>query len=166
MKLTSFEAIMDALNRKGVRYLLVGGMAVVAHGYGRMTADIDLVVQLKRDNILKALEALAALGFHPRAPVKAEQFADEETRKRWIRAKGMVVFALFSEAHRETPVDVFVSEPFDFDATYNKAVEADVNGVKFLSVDRQTLIDMKLAAGRPLDLQDVRQLRMLAGDEK
>ena len=65
----------------------VGGMAVVAHGYGRMTADIDLVVQLKRDNILKALEALAALGFHPRAPVKAEQFADEETRKRWIRLR-------------------------------------------------------------------------------
>ena len=41
MEVRSFEAIVGALNDHGVRYLLVGGMAVEAHGHGRMTHDLD-----------------------------------------------------------------------------------------------------------------------------
>lgn len=46
MKLSSVEAIVGALEKAGVRYLVAGGLAVVAHGYLRFTKDIDLVVQL------------------------------------------------------------------------------------------------------------------------
>jgi len=46
MKLTSLEAILAVLKQYDVRYLIVGGLAVTAHGYGRLTVDVDLVVQL------------------------------------------------------------------------------------------------------------------------
>jgi hypothetical protein len=69
MKLTTFQRIVDALHRHEVRFLLVGGMAVVAHGYGRMTYDVDLqtLIRMKREagrpvdvEDVRHLEALAA----------------------------------------------------------------------------------------------------------
>lgn len=47
MKLTSCEAIFRALNEAGVRYLLVGGLAVNAHGYLRFTKDVDLTIDIE-----------------------------------------------------------------------------------------------------------------------
>jgi hypothetical protein len=49
---------MDVLERAGVRYLVVGGVAVVLHGYLRTTLDLDLVIQLEPDNLDRALTAL------------------------------------------------------------------------------------------------------------
>jgi hypothetical protein len=165
MELRTFKAVMEALNAHEVRYLLAGGMAVVAHGYGRMTYDIDLVVQLAPDNIIPAFEALGELGFGPRVPVTAEQFADRETRESWIRDKGMTVLNFFSQEHRATTVDVFVQEPFDFDAAYEEALQADAEGIPFRCVDIDRLIAMKEEAARPVDLEDIRHLRMIADDE-
>ncbi len=51
MKLSSVEAIVAALNDAGVSYLVAGGLAVNAHGYGRATFDIDLVVELEPANV-------------------------------------------------------------------------------------------------------------------
>jgi predicted nucleotidyltransferase len=165
MELSAFEAIMSALNRRGVRSLLVGGMAVVAHGHGRMTHDIDLVLDLDRDNILAAMEALTELGYRPRVPVAPHDFADAAKREHWIREKGMTVFNMYSERFRTTPVDLFVEEPFDFEAAYAISLEADLEGVRFRYVDLETLVQMKEAAGRPVDLEDIRQLRLIASDE-
>ena len=47
MKFSTLEAIFETLDRAGVRYLIAGGVAVNIHGYQRMTADLDLVVQLE-----------------------------------------------------------------------------------------------------------------------
>jgi hypothetical protein len=165
VELKTFKDIMDALNRRQARYLLAGGMAVVAHGYGRLTYDIDLVIQLTRDNVMRVFEALSQLGYRPRAPVTAEEFAREEARQGWVRDKGMTVLNLYSAAHATTAVDIFVEEPFDFDETYDKSIEARVEGVPFRYVDLETLIRMKEAAGRPMDLEDIRHLRMIADDE-
>jgi len=54
MKVASFEAIVHALNQAGVRFIVVGGLAVNAHGYLRFTNDVDLVVRLSRENIIRA----------------------------------------------------------------------------------------------------------------
>ena len=75
MKLATFQSVMESLNRRKVRYLLAGGMAVVAHGYGRMTYDIDLVIRLTPTNVRKAFAALNELGFKPRVPVTPEEFS-------------------------------------------------------------------------------------------
>ena len=70
------EGILDALNQAHVRYLVVGGVAVVLHGYLRTTADLDLIIQLDRDNVLRAIRTLQDHHYCPRAPVAVEDFAN------------------------------------------------------------------------------------------
>ena len=166
MKLASFEAIARALESAGVRYLVAGGLAVAAHGYLRFTKDADLVIQFDAENIHRAFAALASLGYRPLVPIKAEQFSDTATREGWIREKGMQVLQFWSEAHRETPVDIFVTDPFPFDDEYSRALVKPLNGdipVRFVSIP--TLIRMKEVADRPQDRIDIEYLRMRLKDD-
>ena len=148
MKVSSFEAVAAALNGACVRYLVAGGLAVNAHGYVRLTHDVDLVVQLDPANILPAFAALAGLGYRPLVPVTAAQFADPAQRAAWIRDKGMTVLNFHSDRHLTATVDIFVSEPFDFDAEYACALQAELSPgavVRFVSIP--TLIAMKELSG-------------------
>ena len=115
MKADSFAAVVRALNDAGVPFIVVGGVAVVAHGYERFTGDVDLVLRLQPDDVRNGFRALAGLGYQPRVPVTADGFADPQQRARWIREKGMTVLNFHSERHRETALDLFVAEPFDFE---------------------------------------------------
>lgn len=165
MKVASLAEIAGALNTAGVRYIVVGGLAVVAHGYGRQTVDLDLVVQLEPESIQALFAALAGLGYQPRVPVTAAGMADAAQRQRWIAEKGMTVLNFFSDRHRETPVDVFVTEPFDFDREYARApVEEIAPGVPLRIVRLATLLSMKREAGRPQDLADIHELTNLHGE--
>ncbi len=166
MKLASLEAIASALSDANVRYLVVGGLAVAAHGYGRVTYDVDLVVQLHPENTRRAVAALESLGYKPLAPVSAHEFADPQTREAWIRDKRMIVFQLHSERHRDTRIDLFVTEPFDFDREYEHALIGNLApGLPLRFVRLDTLIRMKEAAGREKDMEDARQLKKPAGDQ-
>lgn len=166
MKLSSFEALATSLESAGVRYLVAGGLAVAAHGYLRFTKDVDIVIRLIPDNIEKAFAALASLGYRPNVPITKEQFANSELRNSWVRDKGMQVLQFWSDAHRETSVDVFVTEPFDFDAEYGAALLSPLNKdltIRFVSYP--TLIRMKEEAGRPQDRADIEQLRAARGND-
>ena len=167
MRLASFEAIAEALERANVRYLVAGGLAVNAHGFLRFTKDVDLVIQLQADNLRRALAAVAALGYRPAIPVSFEQFADATQRESWVRDKGMQVFQLWSDAHPETSIDVFVTEPFDFDNEYERAMVKPLREnlpVRFVSIP--TLIRMKELANRPQDQIDIEHLRMRMEDHE
>ncbi|MBI4207049.1 MAG: hypothetical protein HY527_18660 [Betaproteobacteria bacterium] len=165
MKLASFEALVAVLEDAGVRYLVAGGLAVNAHGYLRFTKDVDVVVQLIPDNIERAFTVLGALGYKPSVPITAAQFADEKQRESWIRDKGMQVLQFWSDAHRETPIDVFVSEPFDFDEEYRRALIKPLGSIPVRFVSIPILIQMKERAGRPQDKVDVEHLRMRLKDD-
>jgi hypothetical protein len=163
MERRSIEAIIEALNRVGARYLVVGGMAVVAHGVVRFTADIDLVLDPEPGALKRAVAALAGLGYRPRAPVEFAAFADPEQRARWIREKGLTVFSVFSPQHAATEIDLFVETPFEFEAVHRRAVKFEVApGLEGTFVSRSDLIEMKRRAGRPQDLQDADGLESLA----
>lgn len=162
MTLSSFEGVVRALNEATVPFILVGGLAVNAHGYGRQTWDVDLVIKLHPDAIRGAFGALGSLGYRPRVPVTAEGFSDPDQRARWIAEKGMTVLNFHSNEHRETPVDVFVAEPFDFDAEYRNALIEDVAaGVPVRILRLEALLKLKLEAGRPQDLADIAELQLL-----
>lgn len=162
MEVRSIEAIVRALNKANVRYLIVGGVAVIAHGYERLTKDLDLVIGLKRENILAGLHALQEIGYRMAIPEKPEDFANAELREQWRGEKGMIVLKLWSDAHRRTPIDVFIYEPFDFDAEYAAARRENVLGALQVPVVRyETLIEMKKSAGRPQDLADIADLSRL-----
>ncbi len=62
MEARSVEAIVHALNDAKVQYLIVGGLAVNAHGYERFTKDIDLVIGLEAENITRGLQTLLRIG--------------------------------------------------------------------------------------------------------
>ncbi len=143
---------------------MVGGLAIVAHGYGRQTQDVDLVVPLDAKTVPRLFEALASIGYAPRIPVTAEQLADAATRAGWIAERHMTVLAFHSEAHAETPVDVFVREPFDFESEHAQAEMVEVApGVALRIVRLARLLQMKAEAGRPQDLADVAELRRIHG---
>lgn len=165
MKLASFEAIVEALKKAGVKYLVAGGLAVNAHGYLRFTKDADFVIQLVPRNITAAFQAMESLGYKPIVPVTAQQFADAELRESWIRDKGMQVLQLWSDEHEETPIDIFVSEPFPFEDEFQRALVKTMYGkteVRFVSIP--TLIAMKNLAGRPQDRIDIEQLQIRLND--
>lgn len=165
MKVASIESIARTLNDSGVPFLVVGGLAVVAHGYGRHTQDLDLVIRLQPDTIRAAFAALASLGYQPRVPITAEAFADAEQRARWTLEKSMTVLNFHSDQHSDTPIDVFVAEPFDFELEFQRAlIEEVAPGVLVRIVQLDTLILLKQQAGRPQDLADIAELRLLHGE--
>ncbi len=118
------------------------------------------MIALDPANAVSAMNALGTLGFRPRAPVTASQFADEETRRGWIRDKGLTVF--WSPSHPATEVDIFVEEPFPFDEAFARATHADLGAAQITVVGFEDLIALKRAAGRPKDEEDIRALLALS----
>jgi hypothetical protein len=162
MKLAAFEAVAKALDAAHVRYLVVGGLAVNAHGYIRLTMDIDLVIALDAGNIHLAFNALASIGYRPAVPIDADGFARPEQRLCWREEKGMQVLNFHSDTFLGTSVDVFVYEPFDFVDEYDLALRGEIlPGVPVRFVSIPTLIRMKQMAGRPRDLDDIQHLEWL-----
>ncbi|MEN8205522.1 MAG: nucleotidyl transferase AbiEii/AbiGii toxin family protein [Pseudomonadota bacterium] len=159
MKISSLRAILHALNHARIKYLIAGGVAVNIHGYQRMTRDLDLVIQLSQDNILNAAKALEQLGYRPNIPVTVEDFANTDKRKEWIETRHMQVLAMVSEQHPDTTLDIFITEPFDFDTEYQRATDVELDQdltVKIVSI--RTLIEMKKQAGRDRDKDDIQHL--------
>jgi hypothetical protein len=168
MKKRSVEEIIQALNDASIRYLIAGGLAVVAHGHLRFTSDVDLIVDLDEDNARRAMSALSGLGYKPRAPVAIEDFASSSIRSQWIREKGLVVFSLHSSQHPATEIDLFVESPVDFSHAYRAALRLELSEkvvATFLGYD--DLLALKKLAGRPQDLEDMKELEAvkLASEE-
>jgi hypothetical protein len=160
MEKSSVAAIVGALNDAHAKYLIVGGLAVVAHGYVRFTADVDVILDFREDNLRPALAALAGLGYRPLVPVPLDQFADPNIRAQWIREKGLTVFSLISPDHPATTVDLFVEAPLPFDQAYAAAVRQEVVpqvAATFVSYD--DLLTLKKQAGRPKDVEDIKRLQ-------
>ena len=159
MEVRSVEAIVRALNTAEVEYLIVGGLAVNAHGYERLTQDVDLVIRLAPQNVVRGLRALSEIGYRMPIPVTPEQFADAANRETWQKEKNMTVLRLWSDLYRRTPVGVFVYEPFHFAEEYATAKWEEITkGVEAPVVRCETLIAMKRFAARPQDLADIAEL--------
>ena len=166
MELRSFEAIVQSLNAAGVRYLIAGGMAVVVHGYVRLTMDLDLILDLQEENLRAAVKSLGSLEYRPRAPVPLEQFIDAGIRAQWVREKQLTVFSLFSPVHDKTEIDLFVEAPLDFARAHASAVWIEVApGLAAPFVSLEDLLELKKQAARPRDILDIEQLKKL-GSEK
>ena len=164
MTKADFQLIAAALTQADVPFLLVGGLAVVEHGYGRNTYDVDLVIRLTPDAILRAFAAPDRIGYRPRVPINAQQFADPERRRELLETKRMQVLNFWSDEHRETPLDIFVTEPFDFDQEYERSAKREVApGLTVQIVSLETLFAMKREANRPKDLADIDELSLLHG---
>lgn len=160
MELSSVETVVKALNEAGVDYIIVGGVAVNAHGFVRMTRDLDLVLRLERENIILGLNTLFNVGYQIAIPVSAEEFADPEARDRWRNEKNMIVLKLWSDSHRRTPIDIFVYEPFEFVKETLSLIRMELSPeISAPIVSLETLLNMKRLADRPQDHIDIEELQ-------
>lgn len=162
MRLVDVKAILGALNGAEVRYLIVGGLAVVAHGYVRATVDIDIVISLEESNARCAMKALTDIGYRPLVPVEAMDFANEKIRKMWRDEKHMIVFQMRNPDRDSTRLDVFIQEPFVFSDELAQAKWEEVAGIRAPVLRLERLLQMKRESGRPQDLADVEQLMLIA----
>ncbi len=156
-----FDLVFAALAKRDVRYLVVGGVAVVLHGVPRFTADIDLVVALDTANVLAALKALAGLAYQPHAPVPLLDFADPSLRRDWIETKGLTVFSLWSPDHPATEIDLFIEDPFPFEEAFMRATRVDLGANHVTVASIADLIELKRRADRPMDREDIARLLAL-----
>jgi hypothetical protein len=163
---SDFDLIFAALEKGRIRYLVVGGVAVVLHGVPRFTADLDLVLDLVPANVTAALQALGGLGYRPRAPVGLYDFADAEKRRDWIQQKSLTVLGLWSPNHPATEIDLFVDEPLPFEAAWARACHIDLgaNSIRVASIE--DLIQLKRRAGRPQDHEDIARLNMILAESE
>lgn len=160
-----FELLKSIVN-SGVRFLVVGGIAVNLHGIERPTKDIDLVVYLEKKNLLKFLRLMACLGFKPRVPVNATDFADSKKRQDWIKNKNMVVFSFYHEQDIMKVIDVFVRHPLPFAAMYRRRELIQVDQIKIPVIGIMDLIKLKQKAGRMQDLSDISALKKVISLKK
>ena len=139
-----YKDLLSAFHAHGVRYLIVGGYAVIFHAQPRFTKDIDLFIKADAANAQATYDALAEFGA-PLQGVRPEEFADRSSFFRFGRdPRGF---------------DILPDLPgVDFDGAWERRVEAVIDGKSGLTaffISKDDLIAAKLASGRPQDLADV-----------
>jgi len=139
--------------------MVAGGIAVNLYGIERATADIDIVVNLEKNNLSKFIRVAKKLGLKPKVPVTLDDFTDSEKRKSWIADKGMMVFSLYDTKNPFFLIDIFVEVPFDFDGVYKQRKKIRLEDTIIPVVPIKTLIGMKEKSGRPQDRADVFYLK-------
>lgn len=146
--------VFATLDRHGVDYITIGAFAVIAHGYVRATADIDLVARQDRDNLERLADAFAELDAQLRG-VDAD-LLDLDPTDPDVLANG-ASFTLNTDAG---PIDYLNDVPGagDYDDLRARAVEAHAAGVVVRVAGLDDLIRMKRASGRPQDLRDIANL--------
>jgi len=127
-----------------VDFLLIGGQAVIAHGYPRLTKDMDLWVRPTTANGARLLSALAEFGVEIPG-FTAERFSDPAT-----------VVMLGREPFR---VDLLTHIPgVEFDAAWGRRSKVLLDGTEVALIAKEDLITNKKAVGRLQDLADVEAL--------
>ncbi len=153
-----YEDVINGLNEGGVRYLVVGGVALVLHGIVRLTVDFDLMLDLSPVNVEKFVSLVDRLGYKPKVPVSSKDFIDPVKRRQWINEKNMKVFSFYNPKKQFEIVDVFAENPIDFNKAYENRVEVDAEDFKIPLVSVDDLKKLKRLSGRPQDIADIEAL--------
>lgn len=131
---------------------------MLLHGVDRLTADIDLVVDLAPEQASKAIDVLLEIGFKAQAPVDPRQFADPLVRDKWRQDASMVVMSFWDPDNRRPTVDLFADYPMDFELLFRDSLLMTLTSTPVRVASLEHLIAIKLAAGRTKDLDDASRL--------
>jgi hypothetical protein len=156
-----YEVLFRELYSARIRYLIVGAVAINLHGVPRMTADLDLMVDLHESNLRRFIESLIGLGYRPRVPVQPFDLLDPLKRQEWKETKSMVVFTWIHPNRSYEEIDVFLENPIEFDSAYRNKKELPVEGFVLSLAGITDLINLKRMAGREQDRSDVEALKRL-----
>ena len=154
--------LFKTLNKSGIRYVVVGGLAVVLHGVSRFTEDVDLIVHLEKENLAKFADCMVAMGFKPKVPADPKLLFDPEVRRDWHDNRNMKVFSFFHPSHHQRIVDLFITEPIDFKNIYADHIEIRLGDTSVPTASILHLKELKRQANRPVDIADIQSLDNLA----
>lgn len=142
--------LCKSLNENGVKYLLIGGFAVILHGFVRGTKDIDLLIDPSEGNILRLKKAMSVL------PDNAISLIENNEVQKYqvVRIADEIVVDLMAHACG-----------IDYEQAKEGIVWMDLEGVKIPVADKEWLIRMKDTI-RPSDKMDVGFLRSLIEKER
>jgi len=141
--------LCNLLNAHSAEYLVVGGQAVIAHGYPRLTKALDLLVRPTLSNGSRVLAALAAFGA-ALPGLAREQFEDPRTS-----------LMLGREPFR---VDILTDIPgVTFDEAWSSRIYVTLDEVSLPIIGKAELIKNKRAVGRLQDLADAEELEKIEG---
>lgn len=154
-----YLAIFKAFNRKEIRYVVVGGMAVNFHGIPRVTYDIDLILDLEDKNLKRFLSLMKAWGFRPKIPVNIMDFSDKSKREDWIKNKNMKAFNLVNPGWAISEIDIVIDAPVDYKKAIKNLRYINLQGARIPVISVNNLIRMKRESGRLQDKGDIKSLR-------
>jgi hypothetical protein len=141
---SDFKDLLRHFNALEVRYLVVGGYAVMKYTEPRFTKDLDLWIEASPKNARAVFKALREFGA-PMANLTEADFANEGS--------------CYQMGRPPTRVDILMSiEGVRFADAWRNRVKTDVDGVSVHVISRNHLITNKRALGRPQDLIDVENL--------
>ncbi len=137
---SDFSDLLRIFNEHGVKYLVVGGYAVVQYAEPRYTKDLDVLIATDKKNAEAVYSALREFGA-PLAGLTSKDFAEDGF--------------FFQMGVPPIRVDVIMGIPgVNFEECWNRRVEVDFEGLSVTFISKQDLIVSKRAAGRPQDLMD------------
>ena len=141
---SDFKELLSIFNADQVRYLVIGGYAVVKYTEPRYTKDLDLWISVDTANAAAVFRALQAFGA-PLTGLTEQDFSQEG----YFYQMGVPPIR----------VDILMSVPgLAFEEAWNRRLQADFGGVAVWFISKQDLIVSKRAAGRPQDLIDAELL--------
>jgi hypothetical protein len=146
-----YKDLLSAFHAHGVKYLIVGGYAVIFHAQPRFTKDLDLFVKPDQANARAVYAALAEFGA-PLQGIRPEEFTDCRS--------------FFRFGREPRGFDILPDIPgVDFDSAWERRVESVVDpssGLKANIISAGDLIASKLASGRLQDIADADAIRKAA----
>lgn len=139
--------LLKLLGVNSVRYLVIGGYAVIQYAEPRYTKDLDLLVSTDPKNAQVVFKTLREFGA-PLAGLTEKDFAEEGY--------------FYQMGIPPSRVYILMGIPgVEFEAAWQRRVHVDFDGLDVQFISRQDLINAKLAAGRPQDLLDVKALEKI-----
>lgn len=154
-----YLGIFSELNKSGISYVVVGGIAVNLHGIPRMTYDVDLLLDLSDKNLEKFLKLAQKWGFTPRVPVEIMELAQKEKREDWIKNKHMKAFCLINPDWAISEIDIVIDSPVSYGQAAKNVKFIMLKNIPVPLISLEDLIEMKKNTGRKQDEADIRYLR-------
>ena len=143
-QVSDLSALLKELNKAGVEFVLVGGVAAVAQGAPVTTFDLDIVHRQTDENIEKLMKFLKSIGAYQRRP-------DDkviEPDKRDLKGKGHVLLTT-----RFGPLDVsaVIENGRGFEELLTDTVEIEFQGFKVYVLGLETIVALKRESKDPKD---------------
>ncbi|MEO8148415.1 MAG: hypothetical protein ABI723_12290 [Bacteroidia bacterium] len=151
----NYAELFQCLHQHDVRYLICGGLALNLHGVPRMTADVDIILDLHSENLKKFETCASKLNYKLTIPVKFGDVADDEKRKELIQSKNLIALSFYNYDKNFLVLDVLIDFPIAFDEMWGQKAIRNNGGSEIYLVSIDHLIKLKEYSNRIQDQQDI-----------